>query len=154
MSQASLSLKNLTNALREVDDWEDLGIQLDIQYHELQKFVSEHQKMEERKRAMLQFWLDHDTKASWEKVISALFEMKLNRMAEEIKRKYQMPPSAQSRDVPSLVPSATVEPENVPTVNPPSAPPTDQPVQTLTIQCENVTAIDLNLSLAPPTEQT
>ena len=44
MSWASLSLKTLTNALREVDDWEDLGIQLDIQYHELQKFVSEHQK--------------------------------------------------------------------------------------------------------------
>ena len=49
MSWASLSLKNLTNALREVDDWEDLGIQLDIQYHELQKFVSEHQKTDERK---------------------------------------------------------------------------------------------------------
>ena len=37
MSWASLSLKNLTNALREVDDWENLGIQLDIQYRELQK---------------------------------------------------------------------------------------------------------------------
>ena len=151
MSWASLSLKNLTNALREVDDWEDLGIQLDIQYHELQKFVSEHQKTEERKRAMLQFWLDHDTKASWEKVISALSEMKLNRVAEEIKRKYQMPPSTQSEDVPSLVPTVTAEPKSIPTVDPHSAPPTDQ---TLTTQSENVTAIDLDSTLAPPTEHT
>ena len=151
MSWASLSLKNLTNALREVDDWEDLGIQLDIQYHELQKFVSEHQKTDERKRAMLQFWLDHETKASWEKVISALSEMKLNRVAEEIKSKYQMPPSTQSEDVPSLVPTVTTEPENVPTVDLPSAPPTDQ---TLTTQSENVTVIDLDSALAPPTEQT
>ena len=151
MSWASLSLKNLTNALHEVDDWEDLGIQLDIQYHELQKFVSEHQKTEERKRAMLQFWLDHETKASWEKVISALSEMKLNRVAEEIKRKYQMPPSTQSEDVPSLVPTVTAEPENVPTVDLPSALPT---AQTLTTQSENVTAIDLDSALAPPTEQT
>ena len=176
MSQASLSLKNLTNALREVNDWENLGIQLDIQYHELQKFVSEHQKTDERKRAMLQFWLDHDTKASWEKVISALLEMKLNRIAEEINRKYQMPPSTQSEDVPSLVPTVTAEPcENAPTadppsapptdqleqapttlstVDPPSAPPTDQSEQTLTTQSENVTAIDLDSSLAPPPKQT
>ena len=149
MSWASLSLKHLTNALREVDDWEDLGIQLDIQYHELQKFVSEHQKTEERKRAMLQFWLDHDTKASWNKVISALSEMKLNRVAEEIKRKYQMPSSTQSEDAPVLVPTVTAEPKSIPTTDPPSAPPTDQSDQTLTTQSDMVTAIDRDSSLAP-----
>ena len=142
MSWASLSLKNLTNALREVDDWEDLGIQLDVQYHELQKFVSEHQKIEERKRAMLQFWLDHDTKASWTRLITALSEMKLNRVAEEIKRKYQMPPSTQSEDAPLLVPTVTAEPENVPTTASPTAPPTDQLYQTRTTQSENVIIVD------------
>ena len=144
MSWASLSLKNLTNALREVDDWEDLGIQLDIEYHELQKFVSEHQKTDERKRAMLQFWLDHDMKASWEKVISTLSEMKLNRVGEEVKRKYQMPPSSQSEDVPSLVPTVTAELEKVPTVDPPSALPTDQPLETQTTESENVIMVDLS----------
>ena len=138
MSWASLSLKNLTNALREVDDWKDLGIQLDIQYHELQKFVSEHQKTEERKQAMLQFWLDHDTQASWEKVIFGLSEMKLNRVAEEIKRRYQMPPSTRSEDVPPLVPTVTAGSENVLTADPPSIPPTDQPEQTPTTQSENI----------------
>ena len=148
MSWASLSLKNLTNALREVSDWQDLGIQLDIQYHELQKFVSEHQTTEERKRAMLQFWLDHDTKASWKKVISALSEMQLNRVAEEIKRKYQLPPRTWSEDVPP--PTVTAELESVPTADPPSIPLNDQPEATLTTQSENVTAVDLAL----PTDQT
>ena len=154
MSWASLSLKNLTNALREVDDWRDLGIQLDIEYHKLQKFVSEHQKTEERKQAMLQFWLDHDTQASWEKVISGLSEMKLNRVAEEIKRKYQLPPSTRSEDFFPLVPTVTNEAENVPAANPPSIPPTDQSEQTLTTQTESVTPADLGSPSAPPTEQT
>ena len=110
MSWASLSLKNLTNALREVSDWQDLGIQLDIQYHELQKFVSEHQTTEERKRAMLQFWLDHDTNASWKKIFSALSEMQLNRAAEEIN---QLPPRTWSEDVPP--PTVKAEFKSVPT---------------------------------------
>ena len=100
---------------------------------------------------MLQFWLDHDTKASWDKVISALFEMKLNRVAEEIKRKYQMPPSTQSEDVPSLVSTMTVEPENVTTVHPSSAPPTDKPEETLTTHSETISIADPQSS--PPTDQ-
>ena len=148
MSWASLSLKNLTNALHEVDDWQGLGIRLEIDYHELKKLAKLHSTVEERKYEMLQLWLDSDTKASWTKLLTALSEMKLNRVAEEIKRKYQMPPSTQSEDAPLLV---TAEPENVHTADPSSAPPTDQ---TLTTQCENVTAIDPDSSLAPPTEQT
>ena len=72
MAWETLSLKNLTNGLREVDDWKQLAIQLDIQYHELQKFISEHQKVEDQKQAMLQFWLNKDLKASWETLLSAL----------------------------------------------------------------------------------
>ena len=152
MSWASLSLKNLTNVLREVDDWEDLGIQLDIEYHELQKFISEHQKTEKRKRAMLQFWLDHDTQASWEKVISALSEMKLNRVAEEIKRKYQLPSSTQSEDVPPPLPT---KPKNVSAADPPSILPTDRLEHTLTTQSESVPIGDLPSALqTEPAEET
>ena len=92
MSQA-LSLKNLANALHEVDDWQGLGIQLDIDYRELQKLAKNHSTIVERKFAMLQFWLEQDKNASWEKLLVALSEMNLNRIAEEIKRKYQMPPN-------------------------------------------------------------
>ena len=153
MSSTSLSLKNLTSALREVDDWQGLGIQLDINYHELKKLAKVHSTVEECKYAMLQLWLDGDTKASWKKVIYALSEMKLNRVAEEIRKKYQMPPSTQSADVPPLVPTVATEPENVLAPDPPSIPPTDEPEQTLTTQTENVTPADLGSSLPPPTEQ-
>jgi len=142
MSWASLSLKNLTNALRDVDDWEDLGIQLDIKYHELRKFASEHQGTEKCKRAMLQFWLDHETEASWDKVISALSYMKLNRVAKEVKKKYQMPTSTKSEDVLSLVPTVTAG--SVPTADLPSATPTDQPYLPPTTKSENVIMIDLS----------
>ena len=43
--------------------------------------------------------------------------------------------------------------ESVPTADPPSIPPTDQPQATLTAQSENVTPADLGSSLALPTEQ-
>ena len=151
MSSTSLSLKNLTSALREVDDWQGLGIQLDIDYHELKKLAKVHSTIEECKYAMLQLWLDSDTQTSWKKVISALSEMKLNRVAEEIKRKYQMLPSTQSEDVPPLLPTVTTEPENVLAPDLPSIPPTDQSEQTT--QTENVTAVELGSPLAPPTEQ-
>ena len=151
MSWASLSLKNLTNALREVDNWQGLGIQLEIDYHELKKLAKVHSTIEEHKYEMLQLWLDSDTKASWTKLLTALSEMKLNRVAEEIKSKYQMPPSTQSEDVPALVPTVTVEPKNIPTVDPPSAPPTDQLEQTLTIQSESISITDPQSAL--PTDQ-
>ena len=151
MSWASLSLKNLTNALHEVDNWQGLGIQLEISYHELQKLGKVHSTVEERKYAMLQLWLDSDTKASWTKLLTALSEMKLNRIAQKIKRKYQIPPSTQSEDVPSLVPTGTAEPESIPTVDLPSAPPTDQLEQTLTIQSESISIADPQSAV--PTDQ-
>ena len=90
MSWAALSLKNLTNALKKVDDWQGLGIQLKIDYHELQKFDREHPRIEERKRAMLQYWLDSDTTACWEVLISALNNMSLKHIAKEIEKEYQI----------------------------------------------------------------
>ena len=42
-----------------------------------------------------------------------LSEMKLNRVAEEIKRKYQTSPSTQSEDVPPLVLTETAEHEHM-----------------------------------------
>ena len=153
MSSTSLSLKNLTSALHEVDDWQGLGIQLDIDYHELKKLAKVHSTVEECKYAMLQLWLDSDMKASWKKVVYALSEIKLNRVAEEIRKKYQMPPSTQSADVPPLVPTVATEPENVLASDPPSVLPTDEPEQTVITQTENVTPVGLGSLLAPPTEQ-
>jgi len=107
-----LSLKNLTNALREVDGWQQLGVQLDINYHKLKEFGSL-PTIEERKLAMLQFWLDTDIEASWQKLLCGLKTLGLNRVVQQIQEKYQVPPSNQA-DI-SPVPS---QPEDVATVAP------------------------------------
>ena len=150
MSCAALSLKNLSNALVKVDDWQGLGIQLEIDYHELQKISKGHSTVEECKRAMLQHWLDSDTKASWKILLASLYEMNLNRVAEEIEMKYQIHSSTESQDACILGPSVTVHSENITTAGSPSTPPSDQPEQSLTSQSESVTMAP---PLTPPTEQ-
>ena len=138
MSWAALSLKNLTNALNKVDDWQGLGIQLDIDYHDLQKIFKGHSTTEECKRTMLQFWLDSDTKASWKTLLSALHELKLNRVVEEIKSKYQIPTSTTSEAELRLVPTVTAQSENCATAGPPSTRPTDGPEETIADGVEKV----------------
>jgi len=150
MAWAPLSLKNLTNALHEVDDWQGLGIQLDIGYHELQKFASEHRKTEEQKRVMLQFWLDKEPKASWKTLLSALDKLNLRRAAEEIEQEYRIPSSTQSEDDPLLVPTATTQSENVTTVASPSTLPTHQPEQTIV---KDIAKVDPLLTAPSDTHQ-
>ena len=150
----SLSLKNLTNALRKVDDWQGLGIQLEIDYHELQKVAKVHSTIEERKYAVLQLWLDRDTKASWEKLHSALSEMKLNRVADKVKRKYQMPLSTQLENPHPLVLPVTAESVNDTTTDPLSTLPTNQPCQNLIAQSQSGnTTLDLDIPSTPQSKQ-
>ena len=137
MPWVTLSLKNLINALHEVGDWQGLGIQLDIEYCELQKIAKVHPTVEERKYAMLQFWLDKDIQASWETVLVSLGKMNMERIAEKIKKEFQTPTSTQSQGEPPLVLSATAQSANVTTMSKnvttedsPSTPRTAQPEQT------------------------
>ena len=150
MPWATLSLKNLINALHEVDDWQGLGIRLDIEYCELQKIAKDHPTVEERKYAMLQFWLNKDIQASWETLLVSLGKMNLKRVAENIKREYQIPSSTHSQGESTLVVSATAQSANVTTEDTSSTPPTAQPEQTLTTQSESVTMAP---PLTPPTDQ-
>ena len=134
MSWLDLSLKNLINALRKLTDWYDLGLQLDIEDHCLEKFLSENHAIEERKRAMLRFWLQSDEEASWEKLLLALREMKQHCLAKEIEKKCRMSSSTLSEDARQLVPNVTTQFENIPT----TAPPTEPPEQTLITQSGSV----------------
>ena len=140
MSWAVLSLKNLTNALNKVDDWEGLGIQLDIEYHDLQKIFKDRSTTEERKRAMLQFWLEGDMKPSWEALIAGLDRLNLKLIAEEIKREYHVPSSTQPIDDLPLEPtqSEDVTPTDTLPTDLPSNPHTDQPEQSSAMRVRKV----------------
>ena len=151
MPWATLSLKNLINSLHEVDDWQGLGICLDIEYCELQKIAKDHRTVEECKYAMLQFWLNKDIQVSWETLLVSLDKMNLKRVAENIKREYQIPSSTHSHGESPLVVSVTAQSANVTTEDSSSTPPTAQPEQTLTSQSESVTVVS---PLIPPTAQT
>jgi len=63
MTWAPLSIKNLTNALSGVVDCEGLGIQLEVDYCELQKIFKDLPTTEERKRAVVNLWLESNTGA-------------------------------------------------------------------------------------------
>ena len=91
MTWAPLSIKNLTNALSGVVDCEGLGIQLEIDYHELQKIFKDLPTTEERKRAVMNLWLESNIGASWEKLLTALQKMKLSRIAQDIENEYLLP---------------------------------------------------------------
>ena len=68
-----LNLVNLMDVLQEVTEVDSLGLQLGVPRHELDKIWQDFwQETEERKRAMLKWWLDNDLNCTWEKVISAL----------------------------------------------------------------------------------
>ena len=145
MSWAPLSLKNLINGLRDVPEWERLGIQLDISYYKLQAIAKDHHWItEDCKQAMLHHWLEADTKASWEKLLLALRNMQLNRVAEEIKKKYQISSTTTSEDAAQLVPNVITQ----------SAAPTDPPEQTLITQSGSIpTTGPSPTPLTDPSEQ-
>ena len=138
MSWAELSLKNLTNALSDVSDWEGLGIQLDINFSKLQEISKDRSTTEERKRVMLQFWLGSGVKPSWEKLLSALYKMDRKHVAEEIKREYYAPCSTQSEDGSQLTTAMIAQSTNDSTEDQPSTPPTDQPEETTAMKVRKV----------------
>ena len=65
-------LKDLVYELKEVD-WNQLGIQLNIPRHILRNIDRENPDNESRKLSeVLQYWIDNEPVASWEKIIQAL----------------------------------------------------------------------------------
>ena len=66
---------HLLDVLQEVTDVDDLGLHLGVPKHELEIIRQDFCKTKERKREMLQWWLDHTVNPTWERVISALRAM-------------------------------------------------------------------------------
>ena len=67
-----LKLKDLVYELKEVD-WNQLGIQLNVPRHILRNIDRENPGNESRKLSeVLQYWIDNEPEASWEKIILAL----------------------------------------------------------------------------------
>ena len=62
-----LKLKNVVNAVKDVTNWKDLGLQLDLEESTLALITSQYSvNAKDCRREMLSTWLKFDPKASWE----------------------------------------------------------------------------------------
>jgi len=84
----TLTLTNVLNVLRPVIDWEGLGIQLEIDDHELKKIRIDRRDIDLCKREMVRWWLEHDTCSSWQKLCDALKDLQQERIANQIVSEY------------------------------------------------------------------
>ena len=71
MYTADADLHVVLESTVEVVDWHNLGIQLRIPPHELDKIKSDHKTVADCSRVMLHYWLNTG-KASWNTLVAAL----------------------------------------------------------------------------------
>ena len=89
-----LNVTTLSSELTTVTNWYRLGINLNLQKHELDKiqqsYVFMDQQNDQRMLQMLDKWLRCSPNATWEDIVSALEQMGENRAAENIRQKYHI----------------------------------------------------------------
>ena len=95
-----LTVQNLLEELKEVDDWYLFGAYLGVPVYKLNEIQSEHKGVVERcKLNMLQYWLDNTLTASWREVIRVVEQMDKLALAAKLKRKYLWGPPTTSEGI-------------------------------------------------------
>ena len=85
---AEWQLKEVANALKEVSEWYQLGLQLGLTASKLKTIESNHPHDAERcKSEVLLWWLQNATERSWKKIAEALDKMEYKVLAEELEKK-------------------------------------------------------------------
>ena len=85
MLDPSLTLKNLFNAVVDVDEWHILGIELNIPHYVLKGIEEKYFRDVQRcKSEMLAMWLKREPHASWQTLFKALQRTDYNRVALRI----------------------------------------------------------------------
>ena len=85
-----LNVKNPSSELTTITDWYQLGLYLNLQTHELDKIQQDHahQGNDRQMVGMLALWLQRTPNATWEDMVSALQQMRENRVAKNIHQKH------------------------------------------------------------------
>ena len=83
-----LTVQNLLEELKEVDDWYLLGAYLGVPVYKLNEIQSEQRRVERCKLNMLQYWLNTTMTASWRDIARAVEQMNRLTLAANLKRKY------------------------------------------------------------------
>ena len=89
----ALNVKTLSQELKSVTDWHQLGIKLGLQHAKLCQIEKEHPRDIERcKVEVVVVWLQSTPGASWRHIVTALTEMGDLSTARIIERKYPQQP--------------------------------------------------------------
>ena len=84
---AEQELKSITNELKEVSKWHQLGVQLGLTPGLLDTIESNYPRDTERcKTEVLTWWLQNAEQRSWEKIAEALDKMEYKVLAEKLRR--------------------------------------------------------------------
>ena len=93
-------LKDLLIAVKDIVNWHDLGLHLDLPESKLAS-IATHPDIEGHRRMMLSEWLHFDPEASWEKLATALDKIGKNAIAANVRRREFMsitqPPEQESK---------------------------------------------------------
>lgn len=91
MADSKLLLKNLATDLRTVtiQKMKELAIYLGVNYHVIVDIENDNRgSTSSCKHSIIQAWLDTDTEASWEKIVSGLEQIEMNVLAREVAKKH------------------------------------------------------------------
>jgi hypothetical protein len=132
-------LKDLVYELKEVN-WNQLGIQLNVPRHILRNIDQEYPSNESRKLSeVLQYWIDDEPAASWEKILQALQRIGGHKnIITSIQSKYcTISPQPQGR-IESLQ-RIGIHDEIIPTIQSKYIPPSiSQPTSCIAVQSESL----------------
>lgn len=79
-------VKHLLNITEDVVDWFGLGTQLEVKHSRLKKIQREIDTEDGRRCEMINYWLNTDPEASWEKLSEALIRVDHHALADKIKQ--------------------------------------------------------------------
>ena len=101
-----LLFRELKLNLKDVVEWDVLGVYLGLEESEIDRIERDHQSTARRRIAMLGTWLKKEENPSWEKIIDALQNMSLRRLAIHLKEKYldQQRPDSEPAHQPQITP--------------------------------------------------
>ena len=88
LTDPSLNLTNLTKLLEDVEDWDDVGLCLDILDSVRDDISKQHSSMSQRKEACWEWYLNNHPSPSWRYIASVLYVLKEHEVLEVLKSQY------------------------------------------------------------------
>ena len=124
-----------------IEQTKELVVRFGVEFKTVQDIEHEHKGSSSRKLHSIQTWLDQDTQASWEKLVSGLQQMKMNNVATQVAEQHcvQSPAAAtvdgggwaRVQSCPPLTPPPSSS-------SPPSTDPNQPPIPPPSHRCQPV----------------